>query len=129
MQNALLWFKSDGTEQVPHASLAVGTYYAEVPLNQQSSGIGITLAPDTAIIGTADLESTDWPEDTSVAATSTYTTANDYWKSTGVTQRVINAASVATGWEVTAAVALRYRVKLDVTTGGRCPGMATTKAG
>ena len=129
MQHALLWINSDGVEQLPHGSLGVATYYAECALDQQSSGLGITLAPDTAIIGTADVESTDWPLDDTVAATTTWSTANDYWKATTLTQRVINAASVATGWEAFACQAKRYRVKLVVTTGGRCPGMCISKRG
>lgn len=131
MQHALLWIKSDGVEQLPHGSLAAGpsTYYAEISLGQSDSGIGITLAPDATIIGTADVEATDFPFDSNVAATSTYSTADDYWKATTLTQRVINAASTATGWEAFAATAKRYRVKLVVTTAGRCPGFAITKRG
>lgn len=131
MQHALLWVKSDGTEQLPHGSLAAGpsTYYAAVCVGSLDSGVGITLAPDASIIGTADVESTDWPLDDTVAATSIYSTADDYWKPTGLTQRVINAASTATGWEAFSCVARRYRVKLVVTTGGRCPGTVTTKRG
>lgn len=129
MQHALLWISDSGTEQLPHGVLAVDTYYAELAVGQQSSGFGVTLAPDADIIGTADVESSDWPLDDTVAATTTWTTANDYWKATGLTQRVINAASDATGWEVTAATARRYRVKLVVTTQGRCPGMAIGKRG
>lgn len=129
MQHALLWIADDGTEQLPHGVLAVDTYYAELSLGQLDSGFGVTLSPDASIIGTADVESTDWPLDPDVAATTTYTTSNDYWKATTLTQRVINAASVATGWEAFAATAKRYRVKLVVTTQGRCPGMAITKRG
>lgn len=129
MQHALLWIADDGTEQLPHGSLVVDTYYAELALGQTDSGFGVTLAPDAAIIGTADVESCDFPYDPTVAATSTWTASNDYWKATGLTQRIINAASVATGWEAIAATARRYRVKLVVTTGGRCPGMAITKRG
>lgn len=131
MQHALLWIKSDGTEQLAHGSLAAGpsTYYAELAIGQRDSGLGVTLAPSATIIGTADLESSDWPYDPNVAATSTYSTADDYWKSTGLVQRVINAASTATGWEAVACTARRYRVKLVVTTAGACPGMAITKRG
>lgn len=129
MRHDLLWIADDGTEQLPHGVLAVDTYYAELGLGQLDSGFGITLAPDANIIGTADVESTDWPLDDTVAATSTWTTSNDYWKATSLAQRVINAASVATGWEAFAATARRYRVKLVVTTQGRCPGTVTTKRG
>ena len=129
MQHALNWIADDGTEQLPHGNLAVDTYYAELALDQQSSGLGVTLAPDASIIGTADVEATDWPLDDTVAATSTWSTANDYWKATSLTQRVINAASVATGWEAFACQARRYRVKLVVTTQGRCPGMCISKRG
>ena len=93
------------------------------------SGLGITLAPDATIVGTADVESTDFPQDDSVAATSTYSTADDYWKATSAPQRVINAASTATGWELLGATARRYRVKLVVTTAGRCPGFASPMRG
>lgn len=131
MRSTLNWIKSDGTEQLKGGSLAAGpsTYYAELPNGWMDSGFGVTLAPDATIVGTADVESTDFPFDGLVAATTTYSTADDVWKATGLTQRVINAASTATGWEVIAASALRYRVKLVVTTAGRCPGYATTKRG
>lgn len=129
MQHALLWIKSDGTEQYPYKSLAAATYYAEAALGQSDSGIGITLAPDATCIATADVESSDFPYDPNVAATSTWSTADDYWKPTGLTQKVINAASTAAGWEAFACQARRYRVKLVVATAGRCPGMAITKRG
>lgn len=129
MKHSLLWIKSDGTEQLPGGSLAAGTYYAELALGHREGGLGVTLAPDATIIGTADMEATDWDYDPNVAATSTWSTADDYWKATNLTQRVINAASTATGWEAVAAEARRYRVKLVVSTGGRCPGMAITKKG
>lgn len=132
MQHALLWIKSDGTEQLPHGPLSSaggGVYYAELAVGHRDSGLGVTLAPDATIIGTADVESSDWPYDPNVAATSTWSTANDYWKATGLTQRVINAASAATGWEAFACMARRYRVKLTVTTTGVCPGFAITKRG
>lgn len=129
MRHSLLWIKSTGVEQLPNGPLAAGTYYAEVALGWTDSGFGVTLAPDATIIGTADVESTDFELDNLIAATTTWSTADDYWKSTGATQRVINAASTATGWEFIATTARRYRVKLVVTTGGRCPGSATTKRG
>lgn len=119
----LRWYKSDGTEQDEGALLAAGTYYAKAPVGSGDSGAGVTLAPDTAIIGTADLESTDF------SAASLYSNSDDYWKPTGLVQRVINAASTATGWEAYAVTASRYRVKLVVTTQGRCPGRATSKRG
>lgn len=131
MKHSLLWIKSDGTEQLPGGSLAAGpaTYYAELALGQRDGGFGVTLAPGATTIATADIESTDWDYDPNVVATSTWSTADDYWKPTNATQRVINAASTATGWEQVAAEARRYRVKLVVSTAGTCPGMAITKRG
>lgn len=132
MNHALLWTKSDGTEQTEGATLASGgggTYYAPISLHEMDSGFGITLAPDATIVATADVESTDFPYDPNVAATMIYSTADDYWKATSLTQRVINAASTATGWEAFGATALRYRVKLVVSTSGKCAGQVTTKRG
>ena len=132
MKHSLLWIKSDGVEQLDHGSLSSaggGVYYGELALGHRDGGIGVTLAPDATIIATADVESTDFPYDPNVAATSTWSSSDDYWRPTGLTQRVINAASTATGWDIVAASARRYRVKLVVATSGRCPAMAITKRG
>lgn len=118
----LRWYKSDGTEQAEAAALAAGTYYGKIPVGRADSGLGVTLAPDASIIGTADVESTD-------SSASIYDATDNYWKATSATQRVINASSTATGWEAIACTAARYRVKLVVTTQGRCPGTATSKRG
>lgn len=119
----MTWVKSDGTVQAEGASLAAGTYYAEIPIGQSTS-FAVDVVCDGAAIATITIEGTVR------SSLTTHVAAGTGWCALpALGSAAPNASATSFIFEVSGASSRRYRLKNVVGTQGVITSDYICKAG